>query len=447
MNVFDQSSSKSGNPVPVGKNDPQSIDSAEAKPKKRGRPSKRAAKKEELINGATALFNARGISATSIAVIADVLDLARATIYYYVNNRSELVFQCYSRTCDVAAEDLATASEAESGLDRVLEYVRLSLAPDRAPVAVLSEIDSLEPDKAKIIHAANDRNIKSLKHFIEQGFDDGSIRHCNSEIVVHAIVGMLAWSQLLPNWSNEQHGAELRRRTSDAMINLLDQGISTDRSFNFRCHFSVDMFQPKLDNIFDRKESSSFKITQLLATASRLFNRNGIEATSLDEIAAVMGLTKGAVYHYLEDKNDLVSSCYERSFELYDKFIELSEQSGDNGLEAGMINAHLNIQAQTGDLAPLMPQPGFEALPKDVLDRLHRRANEQNKTVARLLDRGVEQGHMKPYETRLLTHICGGAFGWIPKWLPTDTAIQPMQMADSMCDLILFGLNAGKSPA
>lgn len=440
MNVNDQSSKKLSKNIP--RNNDDQFESNALKQRKRGRPSKRAAKKEELINGATALFNARGISATSIAVIADVLDLARATIYYYVNNRSELVFQCYSRTCDLAAEDLATASEEETGLERVLEYIRLSLAPDRAPVAVLSEIDSLDPENAKIIRAANDRNIKSLKHFIEQGFEDGSIRLCDSQIVVHAIDGMLAWSQLLPNWSSEQRGSELRRRTSDAMINLLDSGISVDREFKLRCVFSVEIFQPRLSNIFDREESSNFKITQLLATASRLFNRNGIEATSVDEIASVMGLTKGAIYHYLEDKNDLISHCYERSFQLYDKFIELAENGADNGLEAAMINAHLNIQAQTGPLAPLMPQPGFEALSESVLSRLHNRANEQNKTVASLLDRGVEQGHVKPYETRLLTHICGGAFGWIPKWLPEHTPIQPAEMADSMCDLILFGLSA-----
>jgi AcrR family transcriptional regulator len=408
--------------------------------KARGRPSKRAAKREDLINGATALFNARGISATSIAEIADALDLARATIYYYVNDRNALVFQCYSRACELAAQDLAEAGKAATGLGRVLAFIRLSLASDRPPVAVLSEINALDPETADVIRLANDRNTQALMGFIDQGMDDGSIRPCDREIVAQAIVGMLSWSQLLPNWSSEKHGERLRERTSACMIELLTNGVAVDRQTKFSCKLPVEMFGPKLGNIFDREESSSFKVALLLATASALFNRNGIEATSVDEIGAAVGLTKGAVYHYLDDKLDLVTQCYERSFGLYDQFVDLSRSSGRNGLESAMINAHLNIQAQAGPLSPLMPQPGFEALPEAVLRNLHDRANQQNKAVAGLLQDGIDQGFVRPCETRLTTHICAGAFGWIPKWLPGSPRDNPMAIADEMSGLILFGL-------
>lgn len=410
--------------------------------KTRGRPSKRAAKREKLISGAAALFNARGISATSIAEIADLLDLDRSTIYYYVNDRNELVFQCYSRACELAAEDLSQAAEAATGLDRVLTFIRLSLAPDRPPVAVLSEINALDRETAGIIRIANDRNTRTLMGFISQGMTDGSIRVCDREIVAQAINGMLSWSQLLPNWSSEQQGERLWTRTSACMIDLLTNGVAADRGTRFSCKLSVEMFAPKLGNIFDREESASFKLALLLTTASALFNRNGIEATSIDEIGAAVGLTKGAVYHYLDDKLDLVTQCYGRSFALYDQFVDLARSSGRDGLQAAMINAHLNIQAQAGPLSPLMPQPGFEALPEPVLRNLHHRAAEQNSAVAGLLQEGMDQGLVRAVEARLVTHICAGAFGWIPKWLPEQPRVTPQAMADEMCDLILFGLSA-----
>lgn len=44
----------------------------------------------------------------------------------------------------------------------------------------------------------------------------------------------------------------------------------------------------------------------LIEAASDLFARQGIEATSIDEIAAAVGLTKGAVYAHFGSKSELV---------------------------------------------------------------------------------------------------------------------------------------------
>lgn len=409
-------------------------------PRARGRPNKRGQKREALLEGATALFNAQGISATNLAEVAEAVGLTRATVYYYVKDRAELVFHCYRRACELVAADLEAASRAETGLERTLEFIRLSLTPERAPSAVLTEINSLAPAHAGVIREANNQNTAHLFGFLEEGMRDGSIRGCDSEIVGQAIVGMLAWAQLLPHWSRRDHAPTLRARTSQTMIDLLTNGLSKDRRREFRCHVTAEAFQPTLSNAFDRRESSSIKLEQVLATASKLFNRNGIEATSLDEIADAMGVSKGVFYHYLDDKSHLVTRCYERSFDLYDHFVDAAEGAGENGLDAALINAHLNIQAQVGALSPLMPQPGFESVPEPSRAILHARAARQNKMVADLLRRGVEQGIARPVDAPLVTHIAAGAFGWLPKWLPPDGDHRPAEVADKICRILLLGL-------
>src|SRR5690606_34861054 len=106
-----------------------SPDEPKAAPRARGRPSKRGMKREALLEGATALFNARGISAISLAEVAEAVGLTRATVYYYVSDRADLVFQCYMRACDQAAEDLAVAAEASNGFEQTLAFIRLALTP------------------------------------------------------------------------------------------------------------------------------------------------------------------------------------------------------------------------------------------------------------------------------------------------------------------------------
>ncbi|MBX3485800.1 TetR/AcrR family transcriptional regulator, partial [Phenylobacterium sp.] len=411
-------------------------------PRGRGRPSKRGQKREALLEGATALFNARGISAISLAEVAEAVGLTRATVYYYVSDRADLVFQCYMRACELVADDLAAAAEAANGFERTLAFIRLALTPSRPPTAVLTEIGALDAAHAEVIGGASARNTAALTSFIEAGMADGSVRPCDAQVAAQAIIGMLAWTQLLPHWSRGADTETRRARAAQTMIDLLTHGLARDRSVAFHCGIDASRLTPTLVNAFDRRESSSLKLMQVLAAASRLFNRNGIEATSLDEIAASMGVTKGVLYHYFDDKSDLVTRCYERSFEIYEQFVTLAKAHGDDGFRSALINAHLNIQGQVGSLSPLMPQPGFGAVPEEQRATMQRRAAQENRTVSAWLQSGIDDGVANPLDAPLVTHIIAGAFGWLPKWLPPDRPQDPIRMADKIMGMLLTGLRA-----
>jgi AcrR family transcriptional regulator len=60
-----------------------------------------------------------------------------------------------------------------------------------------------------------------------------------------------------------------------------------------------------------QRERSMATTTQLLATARKMFARNGYAATSLDAVARECGMTKGAVYHQFADKAELFAAVYE----------------------------------------------------------------------------------------------------------------------------------------
>ena len=91
------------------------------------------------------------------------------------------------------------------------------------------------------------------------------------------------------------------------------------------------MLRPARGSLFSREEAAAMKTEELLRTASRLFNRKGIDATSLDEIGAAVGATKSVVYHYLTDKPDLVAQCYRRAFALGDKVLAAMEEVEGDG--------------------------------------------------------------------------------------------------------------------
>ncbi len=51
---------------------------------------------------------------------------------------------------------------------------------------------------------------------------------------------------------------------------------------------------------------------RLLGAATRLFAERGFEGTSVQEIVAAAGVTKGAMYHYFGSKDDLLYEVYAR---------------------------------------------------------------------------------------------------------------------------------------
>src|SRR3974390_1421995 len=50
--------------------------------------------------------------------------------------------------------------------------------------------------------------------------------------------------------------------------------------------------------------------TALLQAAVSSFNRQGFQQTSLEEIGEKLGITKGALYYYVENKSELLAACF-----------------------------------------------------------------------------------------------------------------------------------------
>src|SRR5581483_3783302 len=64
-----------------------------------------------------------------------------------------------------------------------------------------------------------------------------------------------------------------------------------------------------------RKTKAEAAITreQLLDAAERVFSEHGVATTTLGEVAAAAGVTRGAVYWHFRDKADLLGALCERA--------------------------------------------------------------------------------------------------------------------------------------
>ncbi|MBB5774073.1 TetR/AcrR family transcriptional regulator [Nonomuraea jabiensis] len=69
---------------------------------------------------------------------------------------------------------------------------------------------------------------------------------------------------------------------------------------------------------------------RLLAEATRLFAERGFESTSVQEIVVAAGVTKGAMYHYFDSKDDLLHEIYGRVLRMQmERLTRIADGPGD----------------------------------------------------------------------------------------------------------------------
>ncbi len=83
----------------------------------------------------------------------------------------------------------------------------------------------------------------------------------------------------------------------------------------------------------ERAREREQKREAVLSTAVRLFNSKGFHATSLDDVALALNVTKPTIYHYFANKDEVLFECVRRGLELLPRHWSISRNSNTSLLE------------------------------------------------------------------------------------------------------------------
>ncbi len=405
---------------------------------------RKRSRRDLILDEAARQLNGRGISETALADIAAALGLSRAALYYYVDDRQDLVFQSYRRACEALARDIAAATRAPGGaLDRIAAFIERSLDGDRVEEAVLSEVAYLSDEQRATIEGLAGGVLAQLRALIETGQKAGELRTCDAAIMAQAIIGMVSWTPLAPRWSGADP-AETRARVSAAAIDLIRNGIAAMATPDTPLpRIGISALRPPRGNPFSRDEAASMKREELLRTASRLFNRKGIDATSLDEIGAALGATKGVVYHYLTDKPELVAECYRRAFALGGRVLDAIGAAPGDGFARAVAGFQLLVEINArAEFSPLAPLAGVDALHAEAHDEVIALVRTSQQVFPAIVMAGIAEGSIRAIDATAAAIALAGTFGWIPKWFDGEDEAMVARIVEEFGMLYAFGLGA-----
>lgn len=187
-----------------------------------------------------------------------------------------------------------------------------------------------------------------------------------------------------------------------------------------------------------RERKTAKKKEDILLMSVRVLSEKGYHGTTMEEIASKLLMTKGSVYYYFRDKQDL----------LYQSHIMLLGKSIDN-IEA-IIRQDVPVvdklqQAMIRHIEYLISERnGFETM----IEPEHFFAEQQKKEILQLRDHygiffdkliqeGIEEGVFGSVDVKIVRNIILGAMNWVTQWYSEKGKKDKTEIAESISDYLL----------
>jgi AcrR family transcriptional regulator len=181
---------------------------------------------------------------------------------------------------------------------------------------------------------------------------------------------------------------------------------------------------------------------EVYAAALRLFREKGYHATSMQDIAAALGLYKGSLYHYIGGKEDLLVAVFERAMAgLLDQVepIATDESLGPAQQLRLVIEAHVQAVASNLDALTVYLHD-FRALAGEALEPVRKQRERYQLLLQRIIERGVRAGELATDDVGLATLGVLGMCNWIVQWYRPDGRLSASEIGQRFAEMVLDGL-------
>lgn len=178
----------------------------------------------------------------------------------------------------------------------------------------------------------------------------------------------------------------------------------------------------------------------VILTAARAFRERGYHNTSLDDIAAELNVTKPTVYHYVENKEQLLFECFRAGLKLIMDGIEEQQNASASGRErlAAVITRY--AEAITSDFGWCMVQAENQDLSPSMSRKVKALKSQIDQGLRSLIRAGTIDGSIRPCDEKMTAFALAGALNWIAHWYRSNDKLAAHEIAQRYIELFELGL-------
>jgi AcrR family transcriptional regulator len=183
------------------------------------------------------------------------------------------------------------------------------------------------------------------------------------------------------------------------------------------------------------------RLAEIYRTAAQIILRKGYDATSINDIANAVGMTKAGLYHYINGKKELLFDIMNFGLdELDDEVVKPAQAIAD--LEARLcfiVASHARLVTRgQGAITILVDE--ITALTPAQNRKITRRKRAHFDRLRDLLNALKAEGKLHDVDTTVATFNLLGTISWLSRWFRQDGALTEEQVAEQMVKITMHGL-------
>lgn len=194
----------------------------------------------------------------------------------------------------------------------------------------------------------------------------------------------------------------------------------------------------------ERARTRSSKREAVLRTAAQVFNEKGYLASTLDEVADRLNVTKPTLYYYVKSKDDILYECVHIGLTMLQDAVKLVGASGGSAVDKLVAAMRKYTEIVTMDFGMCVIRVGEDPLPPASQRKLRRIKAGIDREFRELIQLGIKEGSIRPCDPKMAAFVLGGALSWIGRWYRPGGSWSPDDIADQAIALLANGLCSGK---
>ncbi len=182
--------------------------------------------RDDILDAAAQVIRQKGFHAASMSVIADAVNLQKASLYHHVASKQEILLALLERALGLLTEHIAAITSQPMPADQKLrQMIRayLSALADNADLTSVLLFEHRSLDKKS--HARHvpqrDKFEKLWRDTIEEGLAAGIFACPDSGMAVRALMGVMNWTL---TWYQPE-GEKTIEKIADEYADLLFHGL------------------------------------------------------------------------------------------------------------------------------------------------------------------------------------------------------------------------------
>jgi AcrR family transcriptional regulator len=207
-------------------------------------------------------------------------------------------------------------------------------------------------------------------------------------------------------------------------------------SLNERSNRGITDELPKIANGADRR-------IEILKSAAAAFRRRGYHGASVDEIASALEMTKGNLYYYFRNKEEILFACHDYSLDVLLALmteVEADASRPDEKLRRLILAfIHMMLDELQGTALTL----DLQALSPPLLKRVIAKRDRFDRGMRDIVQQGMDQGLFRPGDPKMIGFAMMGAVNWITKWFDPAGPMTSEQIGQRFADYLVGGLLKG----